>query len=594
MSTDRFIAPQFDLDERVAGISSQAPFAVKFGPSSSVNYVLNDSSASSADNPSTKLSFNRNFDTSLFLDRVFRLRASSITKFDSTFTADAGVWGRHLGKDFTIKGPFPLQRMVKNSMVSINGTPHTIENNIYLEALSRMVDEEDLAEASDFSAVMHQKYLALLEGDPANGYGNTAFADSLKPNNRFNINVAVAPKVAGATNAGDACEVTITMTLCEPIFHPYLLLSNSRGNQAAFTQVQSVTIDLTMDANASPLLFKAGIITANSQSSHLADAKIDVTGFRAPDGYKAPSRNVIPYLQPSFAPTNVPAINNGASQKVNSVVRNLTRVPEFLYIYFRKKNGDQYHAPDNSLVFQDISINWDNQSNLLSELPQEALYSKTKMNGCNLSWAEFSGSEQYAALPTVATTGNGVAVDAPLTLTSAVSYPNPAVQATMGGYLLFAFAQDIPCKIGSSPGTVGPRDLSVSVTAYNQTGADIAANTYEMVMVTLDASLFITEAGSSKTSSDLLSGRDALEVMKMTPSYQMSSDLMIGGSWLSKAWKGVKKGVKSAVKVVAPVAKQILASSGDPRAEAAAGVLGALGAGSMVAGGGASHDDRFY
>jgi hypothetical protein len=155
---------------------------------------------------------------------------------------------------------------------------------------------------------------------------------------------------------------------------------------------------------------------------------------------------------------------------------------------------------------------------------------------------------------------------------------------TCGSVAVLAFGRDLAIADPFTvPGSLGSVNFQVQVTVENNTGADIAADAYELFIVFLYSGFFVNELSTSsivlgfvdKSTVEKASGQDHEDHNSIRRVY--------GGGIFSSLGK-VLKGLKPYAKPVAGMARKMLENHSDPRANRVGKVLGALGAGYTAGG----------
>ena len=108
-----------------------------------------------------------------------------------------------------------------------------------------------------------------------------------------------------------------------------------------------------------------------------------------------PSLIYYPYYKVERRPTNQNGgLLPGASMDVNTNTIELVSVPRRLYFFARIEDKFlDITRPDSYFSIEGISLTLENQSGLLSNATQQDLYRMSVENGCNMSWAEWSGQK---------------------------------------------------------------------------------------------------------------------------------------------------------------------------------------------------------
>ena len=123
-----------------------------------------------------------------------------------------------------------------------------------------------------------------------------------------------------------------------------------------------------------------------------------------------------------------------------------------------------------------------------------------------------------------------------------------------------------------APGSLGSFNLQLTIIAQNNTNADWAAGSYELVIMPMNCGVFVNEKGTSSTFISLLTKQDVLDSLNQEAYSHSEIHRMVGGSFLdnirsSLGWISSKL----------PAVKHILNHIPHAYAQTGAKVLGALG-----------------
>jgi hypothetical protein len=125
-----------------------------------------------------------------------------------------------------------------------------------------------------------------------------------------------------------------------------------------------------------------------------------------------------------------------------------------------------------------------------------------------------------------------------------------------------------------APGSLGTFNLQINVQAQNNQNEDWAANSYELVIMTLNSGVFVNERGTSSTFLSLLTKQDVLDALQQQPYSNFEVHRMVGG--------GLLDNIRSAMGWIhskLPGVKHVLESVPHQYAQTGANVLKALGYG---------------
>jgi hypothetical protein len=188
----------------------------------------------------------------------------------------------------------------------------------------------------------------------------------------------------------------------------------NKSHESGFIQVQNFDTNTTIGDLTRMWCHSSG---GNTLSS------ITVTFYRAPEllfNYITPLLKVVPvsptkpYIYPYLDVTRYPTDNGsstagGASGTINSNNIQLNSVPTKILICIRQSNsGQSYLTTDSFARIDSLSINYQNQSGLLSSATTEDLYLMSVKNGLKMSWPQYS---QYVGSVVSVEFGSDIGLD---------------------------------------------------------------------------------------------------------------------------------------------------------------------------------------
>jgi len=240
-----------------------------------------------------------------------------------------------------------------------------------------------------------------------------------------------------------------------------------------------------------------------------------------------PARNVVPYVEvPRYLQSNFGARTAGEIFTFRSSSITLNQVPDKLIVGIRRIGDDTYSVdgstPDAFLPISGVSINFNNQSGILSSATPYQLWAMGNENGANLSWLEHSGVCNFGVAPAVGA-GKGKTV------------------ATCGSVLVLEFGKDINLTQDYlAAGSLGNFLLQMNVTAKN-TYADTAS--FEMFIITVNSGLFVSERGTSSLYTGILTKQDVISASEQSAVSYSKAFRMVGGSVLDRLKSAIKSGM---------------------------------------------------
>lgn len=500
--------------------------------------------------------------------------------------------------------PFPLHQLSTVMSATINNNSVSLNVRDVLPALLRFNDRRELQRYNGYTTVAPDTVGNYKDGlgtalNPLGSWANTSDNDLFQRGSFQLIGITTtAPSATGALVFPLVAPVPLADTITQQIYVQFqvsepLLLSpfifaDPKSNNQGFFGIQNMnfvfnigdasrvwrTSNYTAAATASPLGTTS--ITAASVVS-FAGSKL-IFNFLTPHPTFMPqARNCVPYYElprflsspgqpvPPSLGAGVVAFPGGTTTLSTSSLQ-LNQIPDKLIIQLRNPlSSTAWGQPDSFLCIAGISINFNNQSGILSSATSQDLYRYSVEGGSTQSWFEWNGA---ANVPdNVSGCGRRI--------------------ATSGSLLILEFGKDIQLTESYyAPGSLGNFNLQMQITCYNQQSYEI---TPEIVVICMNSGLFVNERGTSSTYTGILTKQDVLEASAQTPQFASSVKRMVGGGFLDS--------LKSVAGALGPhllkYGKEALSKHEHPVARGVASALGALGYGSSggaasAAGGGSS------
>ena len=536
--------------------------------------------------------------------------------------------------------PFAFHQMCSNITCTINNNSFSFDCYNQLNEVLRCLDKDVLKESNSYTPTQLDSYARYQ--DVA---GNTDGAGTANANYPFVLDspfrgaggasatqdcptrgtylVSIAGNAASAAGALTTTAV-VTVDIVEPLLmSPFLLSTIKSANCGGFYGIQN--LDFNFQFRSGGLRALRGVfegfaastcsIAMNPPGSN-GQAMLEFTYLTPQPSLSLPSRNIVPYLQLQTFKSNVPDMSAafpGNSYNIVSNTVQLNSLPDSVIFGVRKLNRQAWDADaylplnfntnggaSNGLV----SINFANQPGIMSNASGEELYEMTKNAGLNMSWNEWSGVSQIC-MDTATVADAAAAAGAAAAAASALAGGNVAAQAAastaaIAAYKTGAGIVQIPtcgslCKLDFgrhinipqdyyAPGSVAQFSFQMNINVLNNTGVAInAGNPYELICIFVHSGMIVNSMGTTVSYIGLLLKEDVLESATKPVINKGLYERLYGAGWWSSIKSGITKSAKYA-KPLASFAKQGLAASNDPRAQAAAKALGMAGAG-MSAGG---------
>lgn len=216
--------------------------------------------------------------------------------------------------------------------------------------------------------------------------------------------------------------------------------------------------------------------------------------------------------------------------------------------YLGACNANYFGNPNGQGI---LNVTWNAQSNVFAEFSCGDIFTMCKKNGYVGEFPEWSG-------------------------VVGLQGPNFGTNPYAGsGSVIVIKSTNLPLNDGDAAGKLQNTNLNISFNAYNNTGSDIPANSYELCCIFIYAGAMEISNGEVYTSFAPLTTKDILDAEKAPRVPMRHLEMQFGGSWLSSIASGLKKGFA----YVAPHVKSWLANHDHPLAKVAHSGLSALGYG---------------
>lgn len=487
-------------------------------------------------------------------------------------TADILGWGSNVATS-TALGPFPCQASFNNMQVTLNNETKTIDMKSMLPILANLYGKRELKRFNGLCPVMPDVFQQYTDGvgsshNVLSGFQDISMDEDLIPRGAYYGDLSFSPATL-TTNTTTA--VTITFTSIEPLMLPPFSW-NDPSEYTSLTGINSMNIVLNV-ADATRIIRSTATFITSPVITQFNNTSITLLQLTGHPSDLIPSRCIVPTINFDPQVTNAQMIPTTAAGNEFSVTSNsiqLNGIPDKLIIVCRPTySSTTFNTSDHFLPLSGnnpLSIQFNNQSGILSSATLHDLYRMSIENGSSQNWLGFSGKANVGLMG-----GNSV-----------------KTVSTTGSICILAFGKDINLTDDFyAPGSIGSFNLQVRATFKNTTPNTI--NTagqmyYELLLIPVYSGMFICERGTSSSFMNILT-KDQVLTASQQPASGTTGDVtrMIGGGFFDTL-KNIASRIVSTVKTVAPVAKAVMQSSGNPEAMAAANAMGALGLGVTGAG----------
>lgn len=472
-----------------------------------------------------------------------------------TFQATVAPGFRVFNKNYDAPRAFPIHSMIDTLQLTINNCGITQNMGEIIHALLRFNADRKLF-AKDYSMTPSALDSSQSYGDligtvhnPLSMYGDSNYDDVSNRGGFSGFKLVSNP--LNATNAPVVLTGVVDMICTEQIMLSPLYWGGENGSGFANVTSMDWVFNFINQGAANRAWSHyndaaVSVITGSSvQFNNLTNFSFDINQpylnitYITPDDMTQINPQV-PITYPFFSVDKyVTDTNNsltaGASTILQSNNIQLSSIPRRIYIYARPSNAYYYSTPsatDCYFAIKNLSIQFENYTGLFANATPYQLYEMTRKNHCNLSWSEWSGQGLY---PVGGSSWN----------------ENSSQFAGPGSIVCVEFASDIGLDNDEAPGLgqgTYNLQLSVNIKNVNSSGEwnNVPISLY--VIVVLEGSFTITNAGSALTQTAIISTRDVLD-SKQNPIYNyLDVQEVNGGNFLSglkdfgqKAYKGLSR-----------------------------------------------------
>jgi len=511
----------------------------------------------------------------------------------------------------------PFHQLISTAQVTINNTSVSLNIQDVLPALIRFNDSRYINEMNGMSPIQPDKIASygtttnnqtisngaaalatVYSNDASSPFSTltTSLDEAFVPRGSFPVSrvaslagnaAVVAPVQIPANSAADTDEF-IRVVVREPLMVSPFIWACPQENSQGIYGVQNLSIVLNLGSYGRAIRSRAQVVVASgAQRTSTSVVDLQINSCRLLMNYLTPQpsdllvpRNVVPYQEfPRFfsqslvtldaaAQTGSAGLGSTIVPTTNQVSFNsiqLNQIPDKLIIFARPQPSAiaTTGCSDHFLPIRGITLNFNNQSGLLSTWTKAQLYSASRKNGVNQSWYEWSGLAQK---------DNGVLSTQTPAGGAGTAYIAGSITApTSGSLCVLEFGTDIELPDYYAAGSLGNFNLQFQVTFENYQLN--AINDYQLVVVTMNSGIFLTEKGQSSVYTGILTKQDVLEASSMEPVTHNAFKRMVGGSFWdsiksigSKVWRGIKS-VLPVASSIASMAAPALGPYGAPIAQ---------------------------
>lgn len=389
---------------------------------------------------------------SVFIDRCFIKRTPVTITVSGTTSGSAMFQG-----GYDALRAYPIASITNSDQLTLNNQTFVMQTSEMVPYLSRYWKESAF---SSFPS-KHDNYQVYADGvgginNPLGQYFNSLDNQNL-PRGAFPMLITTNTTSSGVMS-GD---------VYEPIWIP--VLHREFGMGPGFTNIRTCDLVSNYNANLSRIFSHAlSSATISSVSVTLGQPSIYQVYTSPQVGYVPRSMSYTTEDLNRFI-TPMATLASNASVTVASTNMQLNAIPKWIMVFVRESNAQLTYAhTDTACRIDNVSINFNNVSGILSACGSHDLFKLSKSNGLQDNWVQWYGITSNLATKV----------------------------GTTGSFMKLMFGKDITLQAGEYPGKIGAYNLSlnVTVTNVNQSASIVAPNLY--VITSVPQKVIIDEGGN--------------------------------------------------------------------------------------------------
>jgi hypothetical protein len=548
-------------EQTIGDITSDVVYPVLSGPASTTYQRFPATSASnssliySVQIPSENVVIGR--DVLLTSGLSFTMTAGNSAGVGSTGYVPSGQTAFDYGKTDALQA-FPLASLFTTMQCSINNTSVSINLQDVLPSLLRLNNSRELYKYNSMTPSLPDfSYARYIDGVGASnnglaGYSNASYDDCLVPRGAFpaSITITRTDGSSGATdsspiavNDNDTWVIEFSTVVTEPLFLSPWIFGDATFNSQGLLGINNMSFTFNVDATckrlfstANPYIRTISLGTSANPNGFTAGGSVGTLQIPSNPAllFKFLStqpedlietKNTVGYMDfPRYltSSSNTVTVAPQGSATLTSSNLQLNQLPDCFIITVRKPMTQQtIQDATANFTINNISINLNNQSGLLSSASQQDLWRMSQRNNSMQSWSEFSGLAQS----TVASTGVG-------------SFKN-----TSGSILIVNPAYDLSLPSYLTAGSLGNYNFQFQVGVTNTISASGGASiTPEICVIAVNSGIMTTQQGVSAIYTGILTKQMVLDAKtRQQASAMKSSEIkrMIGGNMLNMPLHGI-------------------------------------------------------
>lgn len=448
-----------------------------------------------------------------------------------------GVLALNLGSTDSLQA-FPLQSLFTNYSVMINNTSITSNLQDILPQIMQMYDKRQLTRYNSTTPALPDNTFGMYSAgvgtnnNPLGSAYDISYDTNFAPRGAFQLRGLFPARFVGGVYqdnslvstgvANETWKVYVFATVCEPCIALSPFIDLNSDNSSGLLGVNTITMTCNIDTTCKRLWSTANTsVAVGVLSGYISSITLGTAGAPGGAGVLSTSSNGFENtymlmeflsLQPSQASqlsskcvvgmmdypryitpsSNLATITAGAGYSLTSQNIQLNSVPDLFIICVRQQMSSQTWCNTSGfLTINSVNISFNNKSGILASANPQQLFNLTSKNGACQTWQEFSGGYYGNAV-----SGAGVSVP------------------SIGSLLVLNPSLDFGLDDSLSASSLGQFNFMVTLGGVNQYPYSIQP---EIVVITANSGLFITEAGVSQTYQGILSKTDVLNAKAQRP-----------------------------------------------------------------------------
>lgn len=443
MSVVSTICPNIDVNLQHKDVMVTSPQAVSIRQWISTSY--SNSQASFAMPPPSN---------TVFIDRCFIKATPAVITVTGTTSGSAMLQG---GYD-ALRG-YPIAAITISDQLTINNQTFVIQTSELIPYMARYWKQSKF---SSFPSML-DNYQVYADGvaainNPLGQYFNAI--DHHQPRGGYPMVI-----VNGATSS------TITCTVYEPVWIP--VLHRKYGMGVGLTNVRTCDLVSNYSSNL-PRIFSHALSSATISSVSVALGQPIIYQM-----YSTPPVGTVPRPMTygaedlnRFITTYGSALTSNSSVTLTSTNIQLNAIPKWILVFVREANANlTYASTDTACRIDNVSINFNNISGILSSASSHDLFKASVQNGLQDTWEQWWGITSNLATKV----------------------------GTTGSFMKLYFGKDITLQAGEYPGKIGAYNLSMNVTFTNVNQSASITNPTLYIITSVPQKVIIHEGGQVET-----------------------------------------------------------------------------------------------